>query len=308
MATQAVEVGSRRRGRFRLKRRRREYMTFLLLALPNLILLGTWVLWPFLRSLYLSLTNWGLLRPEYDIVGLSNFAMLARLPEFWKITRNSVTFAFGTVLIRLVLSLSLAVLLNQKLVARGLWRFIAFSPQVTTTAAMALVWMSMYDARYGVFANAFSLLGLKFPRVLGSAEYALPAIMLVAIWKSLGFSTVIFLAALQGVDVSQKEAAAIDGATAWQSFWRISFPAISPTTYFLLVTGLAMGFKTFDIVSVMTQGGPSNASNVYVYQVYLEAFVYNRMGVASALAVVMFVLLMAFTYMQSRIGERWVNY
>lgn len=283
-------------------------MAFLLFALPNLILMAVWVLWPFLHSLYLSLTNWRLVRPEYDIVGLTNYAELMKSPVFWQITRNTVIFALGTVLVRLVLALGLAVLLNQKLFARGMWRLIVFSPHITTSAAMALVWMSMYDQKYGLFSNVWSLLGVKFPAVLSSTSYALPAIMLVAIWKGLGFSTVIFLAALQGVETSLKEAAAIDGASSWQSFWSISFPAISPITYFLVVTGLARAFRTFDIVSVMTEGGPSNASNLYVYQVYREAFRYHRMGPASALAVIMFVVVMVFTYVQTRYKERWVSY
>jgi ABC-type sugar transport system permease subunit len=295
-------------GRFRMTERRREYLAFLILILPNMTLLTIWTFWPFFYSIYLSLTNWNLLRPEYDIVWLSNYAALLKSPEFWKITKNTVIFATGTVAIGLTLSLALAVLLNQWLAARGFWRLVVFSPHITTTAAMALVWSAMYAPKYGIFSNVFDSLGIDFPNVLADTTLVLPALMLVAIWKSLGFSTVVFLAALQGVDRSLKEAAAIDGANAWQVFWNVSFPAITPITYFLLITGMITAFKSFDIVAVMTSGGPSKSSSVLVYQIYREAFGYQRFGYASAMAVILFLVLMIITYLQTRAKGRWVSY
>ncbi|MDI9549606.1 MAG: sugar ABC transporter permease [Chloroflexota bacterium] len=294
--------------RWHMTERRREYLAFILFVMPNLTLLIIWTYWPFFHSFYLSLTNWNLLKPTWDMVGVDNYLRLLRSPEFWQITRNTLIFSFGTVTIGLTLSLALAVSLNQWLVARGFWRLVVFSPHITTSAAMALVWISMYDPKHGIFAAAFSWLGLRFPNVLASPTFVLPAIMLVAIWKSLGFSTVVLLAALQGVDTTLKEAAAIDGANAWQIFRNVSFPAITPVFYFLTITGLMTAIKTFDIVSVMTGGGPANRSNMYVFQIYREAFGFQRMGVASALAVIMFVIVMLFTYLQTRYKERWVSY
>lgn len=308
MTVQAGEMRASQRRLFRMTERRREYLAFLAFIAPNLILLSMWTFWPFFHSLYLSLTNWNLLRPTWDMVGVDNYLRLLRSPEFWQITRNTLVFAFGTVVIGLTIALALAVLLNQWLVARGLWRLVIFSPHITTSAAMALVWISMYDPKHGAFAAALSWIGLEFPNVLASPRYVLPAIMLVAIWKSLGFSTVVLLAGLQGVDSSLKEAAAIDGANSWQVFRHVSFPAITPIMYFLTITGLMSAIKTFDIVSVMTGGGPANASNLYVYQIYREAFGFQRMGVASALAAIMFVLIMLFTYLQTRVKDRWVSY
>jgi ABC-type sugar transport system permease subunit len=273
-----------------------------------MLLLSVWTFWPFFYSIYLSITDWNILKPDWNIVGLDNYVSLFKSPEFWQITRNTLMFSFGTVIVGLTLSLGLAVLLNQALVARGLWRLVIFSPHITTSAAIALVWSAMYAPRFGVFASLFDSVGLKFPNVLSDTKFVLPAIMLVAIWKGLGFSTIIFLAALQGVDRSLKEAAAIDGASTWQSFWHITFPAISPITYFLSVIGLMGAFKTFDLIAVMTGGGPANASNVYVYQIYREAFGYQRFGFSSALAVILFILLMLFTYAQTRLKNRWVNY
>lgn len=304
----ALPWSGKSRRSFRLTERRREYLAFLALVLPNMTLLAIWTFWPFFYSVYLSLTNWNLLRPEYDIVWLDNYAALLRSPEFWQITKNTVIFAAGTVVVGLALSLALAVLLNQWLVGRGLWRLIVFSPYITTTAAMALVWSAMYTPKYGIFSNLFALFGLDFPNVLADTKLVLPALMMVAIWKSLGFSTVVFLAALQGVDRSLKEAAAIDGANHWQTFWNVTFPAITPITYFLVITGMIGAFKSFDIVAVMTRGDPSNASNLLVYQIYREAFSFQRFGYASSLAVILFVVLMIITYLQTRVKERWVSY
>ena len=308
MAADTRQFAQTRRGPLHLTERRREYIAFLVFALPNLSLLAIWTYWPFIHSFYLSMTNWNLLKPTWDMIGADNYIKLLKSPEFWQITRNTLIFSFGTVALGLVISLALAVALNQWLAGRGFWRLVVFSPHITTSAAMALVWISMYDPKHGIFAAVFSWLGLRFPNVLASPTWVLPAIMLVAIWKGLGFNTVVLLAGLQGVDSTLKEAAAIDGANAWQVFRNVSFPAITPILYFLTITGLMAAVRTFDIVSVMTGGGPANRSNLYVYQIYREAFGFQRMGVASALAVIMFVIVMSFTYLQTRYKERWVNY
>lgn len=306
--TSRQKAGIQMLPRLRMTERRREYLAFLIFILPNITLLAMWTFWPFFHSFYLSMTNWNLLRPTWDMVGVDNYLRLLKSPEFWQITRNTLIFAVGTVGIGLLFALGLALLLNQWLIARGFWRLLIFSPHITTSAAMALVWLSMYDPKHGIFAAIFSWVGLRFPNVLSDPALVLPAIMLVAIWKGLGFSTVILLAGLQGVDRSLKEAAAMDGANAWQIFRHVSFPAITPIFYFLTITGLMSAMKTFDIVSVMTGGGPANASNLYVYQIYREAFGFQRMGFASALAVLMFILIMIFTYLQTRFKDRWVNY
>jgi ABC-type sugar transport system permease subunit len=308
MTTQTVEMQQSSQRRFRMTEIRRENLAFLAFILPNMTLLAIFTFWPFFYSIYLSLTNWNLLKPEYDIVWLQNYVRLWHSPEFWQISKNTLVFSFGVVAAGLTISLALAVLLNQALRARGLWRLIVFSPHITTSAAIALVWSAMYAPRFGLFYSVFSRFGLEFPNVLSDPKYVLAALMVVATWKSLGFSTVIFLAALQGVSQPLKDAAAIDGANNWQSFWHVSFPAISPITYFLMIIGLMNAFRTFDIVAVMTNGGPANASNLYVYQIYREAFGYQHFGGASALAVVLFIILMVFTYLQTRLKERWVSY
>lgn len=309
MSLLVSQVGTRNLSRpFRLTERRREYIAFLLLILPNVTFLVVWTYWPFIYSIYLSLTNWNILKVQKQFVGLDNYLKLLQSPDFWQVVSNTVTFTLGTVFVRLAISLALAVLLNQQLRALGFWRLIVFSPHITTMAAMALVWVSIYDPYHGPIADLLSAIGISFPYVLRSSTYALPAVMMVAIWKAIGFSTVVFLAALQGVAQDLKDAAAVDGANAWQSFWNVSFPSISPVTYFLVVTGLIGSFQTFDLIQVMTGGGPVNATQLYVVQLYDEGFHFFRMGYGSALAVLMFTVLMAFTYLQTRLSARWVHY
>jgi ABC-type sugar transport system permease subunit len=292
-----------------LTERRREALVFLALVLPNLLLLTVWTYWPFLSSLYLSLTNWNLLRPTRQFIGLANYAAILSSSRFWQVVTNTVLYTAGTLFVRLALSLALAVLLNQsRLVLRALWRLVVFSPHITTSAAMALVWLSVYDPNHGPVEAVFSALGLTFPNVMASTTLALPALIVVGIWKGIGFSTVVFLAALQGVSRELREAAAVDGAGVWRSFWHVSLPAISPVTYFLLVTGVIDSFQTFDLVAVMTGGGPANATELYVFYLYQEAFHYYRVGYASAVAVLFLAVMVGFTWVQTRVARRWVHY
>ncbi len=285
-----------------------EYLVFALLVLPNLALFTIWIYWPFVQSFYLSFTNWNPLSPVTSFIGLDNYVRLVNQPIFWQVLSNTVIFTVGVLGIRLTLSLGLAVLLNQQLAARGFWRMVYFSPHITTSAAMALVWLTIYDPIYGPLQAIFEAFGAQFPDVLSSTLFALPALMLVDIWKGLGYSTIVFLAAMQGVDHEMKDAAAVDGANGWQMFWNITFPAISPITYFLIVTGLIGLFKTFNLVHVMTGGKPQNATNLYVFYLYREAFHFQKFGYASAVAVVMVILIMIFTYLQTRAADKWVHY
>lgn len=287
---------------------RAEHLTFLFLVLPSLFQFTLWIYWPFVQSIYLSFTNWNPLNPVKSFIGLDNYIRLFSSPLFWQVLFNTLVFTFGVLVVRLTLSLGLAVLLNQQLAARGFWRLVYFSPHITTSAAMALVWLTIYEPTHGPLQAICEAFGASFPDVLSSTALALPALMLVDIWKGLGYSTIVFLAALQGVDREMKDAAAVDGANGWQLFWHITFPSISPITYFLIVTGLIGLFKTFNLVHVMTGGKPQDATNLYVFYLYREAFQFQKFGYASAIAVVMVILIMAFTYVQTRAADRWVHY
>lgn len=289
------------------KRYRKEYLAFLILAGPNLILLAVWTVWPFFHAIYLSFTDWNLLSPRWHMVGFRNYFNIFGSTLFWQLSKNTLAYAFATVGIGIPISLGIAMLLNQPLFLRNFWRLLFFSPYITASAAIALVWKAILAPEHGPLASVFTIFGVEMPDVLGDQRFVIPALVLVAVWKNLGFQTVIFLAALQGVNKELQDAAAIDGATSRGVFWHVTLPQISPMTYFLFVVGFIGALRVFDTVAIMTAGGPANASNMYVYQIYQEAFVYLRMGHASAFAMIVFVLIMAITLVQVRLRRHWVH-
>jgi len=289
-------------------RRRREYLTFLGFVAPNFILFGVFTFWPLIYSFFLSFQKWNMIAPTKKFVGLQNYARMLRDPTLLQVARNTLYLAGGTVFIKLALALGLALLLNQRLAGRSVYRAIIFSPTFTTSVAVAMVWSWIFDPFYGLLRVPLNLVGIASPRWLSDINWTMPAIIIVSIWNGLGYDMVIFLAGLQGIPRELYEAARVDGATGWRLFWNITFPLLSPTTFFLLVTSIIGAFKTFDIVSVMTGGGPMNSSNVYVHYLYQNAFRWFRAGYASALAVVFFVVILIITLVQVRLSRRWVHY
>jgi ABC-type sugar transport system permease subunit len=288
-------------------RRRRDYLTFLAFIAPNFILFGVFTFWPFVYSFVLSLTKWNMIGTA-KFVQLENYEKMLNDPVFWLVLKNTVFLALGVVIVKLILALALALLLNQRLAGRSLYRAIVFSPTFTTSVAVAMVWTWIFDPFYGVLRVPLSWFGLPSPEWLSDVNWSLPAIIIVSIWSGLGYDMVIFLAGLQGVPREYYEAARVDGASNWQVFRSITFPLLSPTTFFLTITAIISAFKTFDIVSVMTGGGPLNSSNVYIHYVYQNAFKWFKMGYASALAVVFFIMILIITLIQFRISRRWVYY
>ncbi len=289
-------------------RRRREYFTFLGFIAPNFILFAVFIFWPLVYSFYLSFTKWNMISPTKEFVGLDNFMKMLQDPVLLLASRNTLYLAAGTVFVKLALALGLALLLNQRLAGRSVYRAIIFSPTFTTSVAVAMVWAWIFDPFYGLLRVPLNLVGLASPRWLSDILWTMPAIIIVAIWNGLGYDMVIFLAGLQGIPVDLYEAAKVDGASGWQLFRNITLPLLSPTTFFLMVTSIVGAFKTFDIVSVMTGGGPMNSSNVYIYYLYQNAFQWFKVGYASAQAVIFFVVIMAITLLQVRFSRRWVHY
>ncbi|NOZ28114.1 MAG: sugar ABC transporter permease [Chloroflexi bacterium] len=289
-------------------RRRREYLTFLAFIAPNFILFGVFTFWPLVYSFYLSLHKWNMIAPTKKFVGLNNYAKMIQDDVFWQVSRNTLYLAGGTVFVKLALALGLALLLNQRLTGRSVYRAIIFSPTFTTSVAVAMVWSWIFDPFYGLLRVPLNLVGLSSPHWLSDVRWTMPAIIIVSIWSGMGYDMVIFLAGLQGIPRDLYEAAHVDGASGWRLFWNITFPLLSPTTFFLLVTSIIGAFKAFDIVAVMTGGGPMNSSNVYVYYLYQNAFRWFKTGYASALAVVFFIVILLITVFQVRLSRRWVHY
>jgi sn-glycerol 3-phosphate transport system permease protein len=287
---------------------RRDALTFLAFTAPNFLLIAVFIFWPVLYSLYLSFFKWNMIAKNKTFLGVANYLTMVTDPVFWLVARNTLILAAGTVFIKLALALALAVILNRRMAGRSLYRAIIFSPTFTTSVAVAMVWGWIFDPNFGLLRVFLHWVGLASPNWLGDVHWALPAVMIVVIWSGLGYDMVIFLAGLQGIPVELYDAALVDGASPWQTFWRLTFPLLSPTTFFLVVTSIIGAFKAFDIVFIMTNGGPLNSSNVYVLYLYQNAFRWFKTGYASALALVLFVVVLAITAAQVSLSKRWVHY
>jgi ABC-type sugar transport system permease subunit len=290
------------------KREKRDAWTFSAFVFPNFLLLGVFVFWPIVYSLYLSFFKWNMIAPRKTFIGMMNYVNMANDPVFWQVLRNTLVLAASTVFVKLAMALGLAVLLNRKIRAKDSYRAVLFSPTFTTSVAVAMVWGWIFDPNFGLLRVFINAVGLRSPNWLGDVSWALPAIIIVVIWSGVGYDMVIFMAGLNNIPTELYDAAKVDGATPWTCFWRITFPLLSPTTFFLTIVSVIGSLKAFDVIAIMTDGGPMNSTNVIVYYIYQNAFQWFKTGYASALALVLFVIIMTITLVQTRLARRWVHY
>jgi len=275
--------------------------------LPSLVALSIFTVIPVLSSLALTLYEWDLLTPP-QFVGLANVNRLIHDRGFWEALAHTLYFIVGYVPLVIIIALVVAVILNQRL--RGLLFFRAafFVPVVSAWVAVALMWKWIFNPKFGIFNYFLGLLNVQGPAWLFDPQWAMPAVIITSVWKDIGFVMVMFLAGLQGIPGDYYEAAAIDGANSWQRFFRITLPLLSPTTFFALTISLINSFQVFDQIWIMTGGGPAGATSVLVEQIVKNAFSYGRMGYASALSWVLFLLVLTATIIQMRIQKYWVTY
>lgn len=292
-------AGSRDRPGFR--RSIAEFPTALLLLLPALLVLGVFNVYPALDSLYLSFFDWNGISPTKETVGLDNYRAIFSSREFWNSLRVTILYAAGMTVFALVIGLLVAVLLNQPMRGIALYRVLFFLPVITPTVAAGVVWRYLFDPSQGVINRSLDLVGVEGPSWLTDPNWALFAVIIVAVWKRVGFNLVIYLAALQGIPRTHYEAAQLDGANAWQTLRYITVPLLAPATFFLTVTSLIDAFQVFDLVYVMTSGGPLGSTDVFGYLLYRYGFRYHELGYASAIAYVMFVLIFVVTVIQFRL-------
>lgn len=276
---------------------------------PSLLLFAVFVLLPVLAAFGISFTRWDLFTPP-SFAGLQNYQdLIVRDELFHKVLRNTLVYVIGTVPVQMLLAFLIALLLNRGVRGQTALRVIYFLPVVSSTVAVALIWSWIYNSNFGVLNALLSQLGVQdLPAWLNSSKYALPALIVVAIWQGLGYSMVLFLAGLQGIPREVYEAGAIDGAVGWRKHRYLTLPLLSPTTFFVTIVSLIGSFQVFDLAFVMTQGGPANATNTIVYYVYQNAFQFYRMGYASAAAMILFAIILLLTLIQYRMQHRWVHY
>jgi len=286
---------------------RKEAVAGYLFLLPALGGILVFILGPVVAAIALSFTKWDLLTPA-KFIGLSNYQELIQDPMFRKVMLNTLIFTGASAPLSLILSLGLALALNQKIKGIVVFRTIYFLPVVSSMVAVSLVWRWLYNPNYGLLNYFLNLLHLPSVNWLFSTTWAMPAIILMSVWKGLGYNMVIFLAGLQGIPQMYYESAKIDGAGKFQSFKDITLPLLSPTTFFVLVISIISSFQVFDQIFVMTSGGPAHATEVIIYYIYHNAFQIFRMGYASALAFCLFIIIFALTLLQIRLSKRWVFY
>jgi len=286
---------------------RKEAVAGYLFLLPALGGILVFILGPVVAAIALSFTKWDLLTPA-KFIGLSNYQELIQDPMFRKVMLNTLIFTGASAPLSLILSLGLALALNQKIKGIVVFRTIYFLPVVSSMVAVSLVWRWLYNPNYGLLNYFLNLLHLPSVNWLFSTTWAMPAVILMSVWKGLGYNMVIFLAGLQGIPQMYYESAKIDGAGKFQAFKNITLPLLSPTTFFVLVISIISSFQVFDQIFVMTSGGPAHATEVIIYYIYHNAFQIFRMGYASALAFCLFIIIFALTLLQIRLSKRWVFY
>ena len=278
-----------------------------LFLLPTFLGL-TIVLGSVVGGFIISLTRWDILTPP-EWVGIGNYLAIFREDElFRKSLFNTLYFTVGVVPLGTIFSLIAAVIMNQNLKGRSLFRTVYFLPTVCSGIAIALLWAWLYNAQFGLINALLRSVGLPKVAWLGDSRYAMPSVIIMSIWRGLGYNMILFLAGLQGIPQEYYEAATIDGASRWQIFRRITVPLLSPTTFFVVVLSLIGSFQVFEATYIMTQGGPYYATYTMVLLIFIQGFQWFRMGYASALAYILFAIILAVTLLQLRLEKRWVHY
>jgi multiple sugar transport system permease protein len=276
---------------------------------PNLALFLVFTAFPILFGAGISFFEWNIIEPPRFVAADNYHKFFFRDPLTGKVVANSLIYVLGALPLSIILPLFLAVLLNRGLRGTGLLRSLYFLPLVTSGVATAVVFKWIYAYQFGPLNQFVGLFGIPKQDWLFNDRLVLPALILTAIWHRTPLNIIFFLAALQGVPKELYEAAEVDGAGAWARFRFVTWPMITPTTFFvLIVTTISLLLGAFDMINVMTQGGPLDASNVFVFNIYRTAFTYFQMGYASAMAYILFMVVLSFTLVQWVLQRRWVHY
>ncbi|MFP7299375.1 carbohydrate ABC transporter permease [Neobacillus niacini] len=268
------------------------------------------VLFPILSSFILSFTDWNFVAgyENAKFVGFENFSKLLTNALFLKGLLNNIILILA-IPITLIFSLGLAVIINKYVYLKDLFKVIYFMPFISSVVAVAVVFQVLFHPTKGPINQLLLRLGVENPPGwIADVTYALPSVMLIMVWTGIGFNLIIYLAGLQNIPKELYEAAQIDGASAWSQFTKITIPLVSPTTFLLFVTGVISSFKVFDLIIVLTNGGPANSTITPVVYLYQQAFIELKTGYASAISLVMFVIILFITYIQFIGQKKWVNY
>ena len=286
---------------------RRDIPYAILFLAPSLVGLLIFTIIPIVASLFLAFTNWNLLSPPV-FVGVQNFIDMLSDPVLWISLGNTLKYALMIIPGSTAMALLLALALNREFTGIKVIRLFFMLPGVASLVAIAMVWRWIYNDQFGLINTGLRFLGLQPVGWLTSETWVLPAIVMMLIWSGMGFDSIIYLAALRNIPRHLYEAAELDGANPWQRFWSITFPLLTPVHFYNLIIGLIGSFQVFDVIFVMTGGGPGLSSRVYAYHLYLQAFRRFNMGYAASMAWFLFLIILVLTLIQWRFLGRRIEY
>ena len=280
----------------------------LFFTLPAMIPMTLFWIYPISRSGWLSFTDWDYMTPEYNYVGVENYTAVLTNSSFWSAFKTTFLFALGTIIPIIILGLSVALLLGNEIKGKAIYRFLVFSPWVTPTVAISIVWSWIFEPKGGLANEILVNLGLPKLQWLSSSETALMSVIIVTVWKAVGYSAIFYLTAIDKIPRDRYEAASLDGAGFWKKLIYITLPGVSPTTFFLCIITMVDALKAYDQIQILTQGGPAGSTRTLTYLFYQLGFEQFKMGQASAVAIIIVVITVALSYTQFRLSKKWVNY
>lgn len=280
---------------------RRQGSAALLFVTPSLVILSIFVFWPIVDTFWLSFHHWFLLDPAHPFVGFANYAKLLHDPEFQKSVVNTVYYTVGTVVPSIAISLGLAILCTQKLKGIRFFQSLYFLPVISSFAIIAIIWSFLMDPDIGLLSYYLKIIHFPTNDLLRDPTYAMLGVIIVAIWKNVGFNMVIFIAGLQSIPSSLYEAAKMDGASGWERFRSVTLPMLRHTLLFVVIISVIASFQVFDQVYVMTRGGPLFSTETIVYYIYHQGFEVLNMGYASSAAWLLFIVIFVLTIFQLKL-------
>lgn len=266
-----------------------------------------WII-PNFISLGISFTDWDFMTNGFNFVGLNNYINLFTQDSFIQALLNTLYFGIGTVVPTIVLGLGFALFFRKKFRGSAIYQLMIFSPWVTPTVAVSIVWSLLYEPQFGAINKVLEFFGIPGLDWLKSSHTAMLAVIIVTVWKLVGWTMLFYIGALEKVPDSLYEAASIDGANAWQKFRYVTLPMVSPTTFFLVVVNIITSVQAYDQIKILTQGGPSGSTRTLLYLFFQQAFEQFDMGSATAIAFIILIITILLSVINKIVGDKWVNY
>lgn len=279
-----------------------------LFVAPALIIFLAFSIYPILNTIFLSFYEWDMISPTKEFVGVKNYQTLFRDVKFYQTLSNTFVYMVLTVGLGVILAIALALFLRRDTRINKFMQNLIFTPYIVSLASISFLWMWLMNNDFGLLNYILSLVGIGPIDWLGNPKVALISLVIISVWKTLGYNTLIILSALQSIPKHLYEAASLDKATKRQTFFRITLPMISPTLFFLTIVSIIGSFKVFETIQIITSGGPQNSTNTLVYSIYEYGFQFYKIGYASAIGVVLLVIISVFTIIYFKLLSKKVHY